>query len=114
VSRFGQNPFTRNDRKAGVKRLFFYAEPKPLESQLKDCQFLYVVDIDQNELYDLQADTGGIVKRLAPDISAILEHCKKTFKGVIYNSGGFIIINLFNDVRPIEKLRLKGTQNEKL
>lgn len=107
VENFGRNIFTLGDKKIGVNRLFFYIEPKPLESYFLYCKYLYVVEVDKKELYDLRLDKKGIAKKFYPNISALLEYCRSNFKGVIYNSGGYTIVNLFNDVKPLEKLELQ-------
>lgn len=97
VDYYGLNSYTNNDLKAtNIKRTFFYLEAIPLEHRFNGCKYRYVIEVNNNKLYDLKQDKKGFIKKYKT-ITDILKAIKKEYIGVIYNSG-IDIVNLFYDV----------------
>jgi len=54
---FGLNSYSYNSVKlSGVKRSYFYLEPKIKEYYLQGSKFLYITEIDKNKLYNLDSN----------------------------------------------------------
>ena len=106
VNYYGINFFTRNDTKiTNIRRSFFYTRPEP-EFLLKNCKFLYIVDIDNSKIYDLTYDVDRLKKRYY-FISGILNSIiKKGYLGCKYRIGNLEIVNLFYDVKIKDKIIL--------
>jgi hypothetical protein len=106
---FGNNSYTQNDVNAcKVKRLFFYAVPKP-EILLSGRRFLYTCRIAENKLYNITKDEAGYLKRYISLYEAV-RHIAKKYSGVRYTLGNNEIINTFKAVKPfkIEALTQKS------
>lgn len=96
---FGKNNFTYNDVKTcKLARSFFYLSDTPLEYCFKNSKYLYVIEINKNNLYDLRTDKLNLKVKYNKDITGLLNYCKDNYKGIIYNVG-FDIVCLFYSVR---------------
>ena len=101
---YGSNYFTSNDKNiTNVKRAFYYTKPEP-EALLRGSKFLYIVEIEPSQLYNISQDSKGYLK--SHSISEALRHIKRHYKGVIYNIGKVEIVNLFKRIKIINKITL--------
>ena len=102
---YGSNYFTSNDKNiTNVKRAFYYTKPEP-EALLRYCKFLYIVEIELSQLYNISQDIKGYLK--SQSIGEALRDIKRHYKGVIYNIGNLKIVNLFYRARIIKQEILK-------
>jgi len=107
VKHYGENYWTNNDKNiTNVRRSFFYLENKALEYRFKNARFLYKVKIQKGRLYDLRADKRGYIKIYENNINRLLWKIKQQYDGVIYQTGGIDIVNLFYDKDISEKISL--------
>lgn len=98
---FGNNTFTGNSQKlSGVKRIYFYLDKDKREYYLKGSKFLYIAEIKESQLYNLNTDNQGIVKRLKYNQDIYTEVKKRSCKGLIGNNG-------FNCVVLFYKIKIK-------
>lgn len=105
VSYFGNNSFTFNDVKAcKIKRSFFYTDDNYKEAFFYNSGYKHIISIDKKLLYDLQTDKDKLKARYR-DITSLLLHCKRYYKGIIYNVG-YEVISLFYDVRVKEVIQV--------
>lgn len=126
--RLGGNAFTKKDLMVSdVPRVFFYTDLTKTEQQITSLKpNLYIVDVPDNEVYDLTTDPLGLKEqfRISPytsavDIRKLLEHIsgyerikgslwKKnpgSFKGLYYVSGEFPMVVWFE---PVEVTRVEN------
>lgn len=104
---FGHNNYTSGDLKVcGINRSFYYTEADIIpEHRFKHCQYKYIIDIPDNDIYDLRADDLKLIDRYNGNISDILLYIKKHYKGCIYNLGYDIVI-LFEPITYREVIKL--------
>jgi len=101
VAYYGNNYFTVNDTKVtNIKRSFFYIKPKP-EYLLSASKYRYSLNFNLSKLYNLTKDCKPYLRNKS--ITQALSIIKRKYKGVIYKIGNRYIVNLFIDVKYIQK-----------
>jgi len=98
---FGVNGYTRADKRAcGLGRAFYYTQGQYIpEYYIRGWNYKYIVKIDKSSIYDLRIDKLGLINRFKGNISDLLYHIKKHYKGAIYNLGNYDICILFKAVK---------------
>ena len=101
VKYFAINSYSKASQKlSNIKRLYFYLNPKKREYYFNNSNFLYIVRINKNVLYDLNKDLLQVQDKNIIDIYKYLK--KKKYKGVI----GYNQVHLFNDISIFKKINL--------
>lgn len=101
VGYFGQNFYTKGDlRTSDLKRSFWYFTPNIPERRFEDCPYIYEIDIDGNDLYDLREDKRNMISKYN-NIDMLLKDLKNRYLGVIYNIGRYDIVAIFYDMKSI-------------
>lgn len=107
TSYYGNNYYTSNDTKVcSVPRLFFYKNLKHKERYFNSASFLYETNVNDRYIYDLRKDKLRLLNKFT-SIDNLLKRIKSLkYKGIIYESCGIEIVNLFYDVKIDKKIRL--------
>ena len=99
---FGENSFTKNERKFPLKRLFCYDTAKPQEKCFSFARFRYTLKIDENKVYNLDTDKLGLKEKFNFDVDKILAYCKKNFNGIKYETS-FLTYVIFKPCKVTTK-----------
>lgn len=111
VKYFGKNWYTRNDYKvSGVKRTFWYLTPNIPEKRFQNCRYIYMIDINEQKLYDLRKDPKNLSEKY-PNVNDLLIHLKKYYLGAIYKPTTWNLIIIFEDMKP-KKIIERKCKNE--
>jgi len=103
---FGENSFSRNSRNLSeVKRVYFYLEPSHKEYYFNGSNYLYIAEVSEKRLYNLNTDIKGIVKRLRNTQDIYTEVKKRGYIGLI-GSNGLPCVVLFKAVKIKDKITL--------
>ena len=96
---FGENKFSGNSRRLSeVKRAYFYLEPSNKEYYFNGSKYLYIAEVSENRLYNLNIDKKGIVKRLKNTQDIYSEVKKRGYIGLI-GSNGLPCVVLFKAIK---------------
>ena len=111
IDNFGYNYFTLNDKKiSDIKRIFFYDSNDNPENLFNGVKYLYVKDIDNNDIYNLYEDNDNLTDKFkyngVLNIDKLLLYVKENYKGILYKINDYNIINLFIDITPDEIIEL--------
>ena len=111
IDNFGYNYFTLNDKKiSDIKRIFFYDRNDNPENLFNGVKYLYVKDINNNDIYDLYNDNDNLRDKFkyngVLNIDKLLLYVKENYKGILYKINDYNIINLFIDITPDEIIEL--------
>ena len=83
---FGENSFTKNERKFPLKRFFCYTTSKPAEKCFSFARYRYSLKIAENKIYNLDNDKLGLKEKFNFDVDKILAFTAKNFYGIKYNT----------------------------
>jgi len=111
IDNFGYNYFTLNDKKiSDIKRIFFYDSNDNPENLFNGVKYLYVKDIDNNDIYNLYEDNDNLTDKFkyngVLNIDKLLLYVKENYKGILYKINDYNVINLFTDIIPDNVVKL--------
>jgi len=85
---FGLNSYSNNsERVSGVKRSYFYLKPGSKEYYFNGARFLYIAELKETRLYNLNKDILNIVKNLKNSQDIHTEVKKRGYRGLIGSNG---------------------------
>lgn len=102
VEYFGKNAYTKNDLKYPQKRIFFYDSKYPKEYHLNGCKYCYIVNVNENDIYNLDNDILDLKTKFNYDIDDILDYISKNYLGCKYTTS-FLCYCIFKDIIPLKK-----------
>jgi hypothetical protein len=83
---FGYNSYSGNSKRLSeVKRSYFYLEPSQREYYLRGAKFLYITEISQRQLYNLNKDKLSIGNKSSQYIYRNIK--RRGYRGLIGNNG---------------------------
>lgn len=108
VKTFGKNYYTKNDISAcNIKRAFYYIDKSKVEHMLKYSKYLYIVEVNKNQLYNLDIDKKKLKEKFTRknlnivDIPKMVKYIKKQYIGAIYNQN---VVSIFKDLKYNKKI----------
>jgi hypothetical protein len=112
TSFFGENSFTSYSKSLSeVKRSHFYLDRDNKEYFFNGSKFLYVAEIDQNLLYNLEIDNLKCIRNF-DSVTEFFSFLKnKGYKGFTEYNGRQWVTVLFNPIKIKDKIKLDKSQD---
>ena len=104
IKYFGLNTYTSNSQ-SKINRIYFYLNDNTREFFLQGVKYKYVIEIDKNKLYNLEADILNIKNKYSNIDNLFIDIKNRGYAGIIGNNGYDICI-LFNNVKIKYKIEV--------
>jgi len=101
IDYFGYNSYTKNDAQYLIKRFFCYDTLQAKEYTLKNCDYRYTIEIDDNNIYNLDNDNLKLKEIFNFDIDLILDYISKNYIACCYTTS-FLCYCIFQNIKPVK------------